>query len=132
MLALLIQIQSSLCCSLDVQELALTAQEAKDSQQITPKQEAAMEVIRILVNSHSLSSQSAKPELKMKAEFYTRCYQINLLIWRDSIYRYLVCMSDINTTISKHETSTIYQLPAIHPVSRMLKLVSGILDPFGR
>jgi len=132
MLDLLIQIQSSLCCLLDVQELALTAQEVKGSQQITPKQEATVEAIRILANSHSPSSQSEELELKMKAKFYTRCYQMNLLIWRDSIYRYLVCMSDINTTISKHETSTIYRLPAIHPVSRIIKLVSGILDPFGR
>ena len=132
MLDLLIQIQSSICCLLDVQELALKAQEMKDGQQITPKQEAPVEAIQILANFHSLSSQSEELALKMEAEFYTRCYPMNLLIWRDSIYRYLVCMSDINTTISKHETSTIYRRPAIHPVSRIIKLVSDILDPSGR
>ena len=124
---LLSQIQSSLCCSQDVQELDLKAQEVKDSQQIMPKQEAVVEAIQILANSHSPSSQSEELELKMKAKFYTRCYQMNLLIWRDSIYRYLVCMNDINITISTHETFTICPLPAIHRA-----LVSGILDPFGR
>lgn len=119
MLDLLIQIQSFPCCSLDVQGLALTAQKVKDSKQIMPKQEAAVEVIQILAYSHSRSSQSEELELKMKVKFYTRYYQMNLLIWQDSIYRYLVCMSDINTIISQHETSTICQLPATRPVSRI-------------